>query len=137
MKKTDKEINARSRNMAAIKGKDTKPEIKVRKLLHSMGYRYRLHRKELPGSPDIVLSKYKAVIFIHGCFWHRHNGCKFATTPKTRQGFWQCKFEKNIERDKKNQIDLEKLKWKYLIIWECELEQIENVKVQLGNFLKS
>ena len=137
MKKTDKEINARSRNMAAIRGKDTKPEIKVRKLLLSMGFRYRLHRKELPGLPDIVLSRYKAVIFIHGCFWHRHNGCKFATTPKTRQDFWQCKFKRILKEIKNNQIDLEKLKWKYLIIWECELKQIENVKVQLENFLKS
>ena len=79
----------RSRNMSAIKSKNTKPEIKVRKVLHSMGYRFRLHRKDLPGSPDIVLPKYKTVIFVHGCFWHRHENCKYATTPKTRKEFWE------------------------------------------------
>ena len=80
----------RSRNMSAIKSKNTKPEIAVRKLLHSMGYRFRLHRKDLPGSPDIVLPKYKTVIFVHGCFWHRHKNCKYASTPKTRQEFWEA-----------------------------------------------
>ena len=82
----------RSRNMSAIKSKNTKPEIAVRKLLHSMGYRFRLHRKDLPGSPDIVLPKYKTVIFVHGCFWHRHENCKYASTPKTRKEFWESKF---------------------------------------------
>ena len=90
----------RSRNMSAIKSKNTKPEIAVRKLLHSMGYRFRLHRKDLPGSPDIVLPKYKTVIFVHGCFWHRHENCKYASTPKTRQEFWEAKFRENINRDK-------------------------------------
>ena len=112
----------RSRNMSAIKSKNTKPEIAVRKLLHSMGYRFRLHRKDLPGSPDIVLPKYKTVIFVHGCFWHRHENCKYATTPKTRPAFWESKFNENIRRDRTNHNNLIKLGWKVLVIWECDLK---------------
>ena len=108
--------------MSAIKSKNTKPEIAVRKLLHSMGYRFRLHRKDLPGSPDIVLPKYKTVIFVHGCFWHRHENCKYATTPKTRVEFWNKKFKDNIERDIKNQAELKSLDWVSTIIWECEIK---------------
>ena len=112
--------------MAAIKSKNTKPEIAVRKLLHSLGYRFRLHRKDLPGSPDIVLPKYKTVIFVHGCFWHRHKGCKYKTTPKTRKEFWENKFNENIKRDKNNFKELKKLNWKVLVIWECQLKNLEN-----------
>ena len=112
----------RSRNMSAIKSKNTKPEIAVRKLLHSMGYRFRLHRKDLPGSPDIVLPKYKTVIFVHGCFWHRHENCKYATTPKTRKEFWEKKFRENINRDKLNQENLSSKGWKIIIVWECEIK---------------
>ena len=112
----------RSRNMSAIKSKNTKPEIAVRKLLHSMGYRFRLHRKDLPGSPDIVLPKYKTVIFVHGCFWHRHENCKYASTPKTRQEFWNKKFNENINRDKINQENLSSKGWKIIIVWECEIK---------------
>ena len=112
----------RSRNMSAIKSKNTKPEIKVRKVLHSMGYRFRLHRKDLPGSPDIVLPKYKTVIFVHGCFWHRHQNCKYASTPKTRQEFWNKKFNENINRDKINQENLSSKGWKIIIVWECEIK---------------
>ena len=111
----------RSRNMSAIKSKNTKPEIKVRKILHSMGYRFRLHRKDLPGSPDIVLPKYKTVIFVHGCFWHRHENCKYASTPKTRQEFWEAKFRENINRDKLNQENLSSKGWKIIVVWECEI----------------
>ena len=111
----------RSRNMSAIKSKNTKPEIKVRKVLHSMGYRFRLHSKNLPGSPDIVLPKYKTVIFVHGCFWHRHQNCKYASTPKTRQEFWNKKFNENINRDKINQENLSSKGWKIIIVWECEI----------------
>ena len=118
----------RSRNMSAIKSKNTKPEIAVRKLLHSMGYRFRLHRKDLPGSPDIVLPKYKTVIFVHGCFWHRHENCKYASTPKTRKEFWNKKFNDNILRDKKNLEILSSLGWKIIIIWECETKNIENLR---------
>ena len=112
----------RSRNMSAIKSKNTKPEIKVRKVLHSMGYRFRLHSKDLPGSPDIVLPKYKTVIFVHGCFWHRHENCKYASTPKTRQEFWKAKFRENINRDKLNQENLSSKGWKIIIVWECEIK---------------
>jgi len=112
----------RSKNMAAIKSKNTKPEIKVRKVLHSMGYRFRLHSKDLPGSPDIVLPKYKTVIFVHGCFWHRHENCKYASTPKTRQEFWNKKFNENINRDKLNQENLSSKGWKIIIVWECEIK---------------
>ena len=112
----------RSRNMSAIKSKNTKPEIAVRKLLHSMGYRFRLHRKDLPGSPDIVLPKYKTVIFVHGCFWHRHKNCMYASTPKTRQEFWEAKFRENINRDKLNQENLSSKGWKIIVVWECEIK---------------
>ena len=123
----------RSRNMSAIKSKNTKPEIKVRKVLHSMGYRFRLHSKNLPGSPDIVLPKYKTVIFVHGCFWHRHQNCKYASTPKTRQEFWNKKFNENINRDKINQENLSSKGWKIIIIWECE---IKNKKINLEQIFK-
>ena len=124
----------RSRNMSAIKSKNTKPEIKVRKVLHSMGYRFRLHSKNLPGSPDIVLPKYKTVIFVHGCFWHRHQNCKYASTPKTRQEFWNKKFNENINRDKINQENLSSKGWKIIIIWECE---IRNKKINLEQIIKN
>ena len=118
----------RSRNMSAIKSKNTKPEIKVRKVLHSMGYRFRLHSKDLPGSPDIVLPKYKTVIFVHGCFWHRHKNCKYASTPKTRQEFWNKKFKTNIERDLEIQDKIKNLDWRSVVIWECETKNIENLR---------
>ena len=118
----------RSRNMSAIKSKNTKPEIAVRKLLHSMGYRFRLHSKDLPGSPDIVLPKYKTVIFVHGCFWHRHENCKYASNPKTRVEFWNKKFKDNILRYIKNQERLKSLGLKSKIVWECETKNIENLR---------
>ena len=121
----------RSRNMSAIKSKNTKPEIAVRKLLHSMGYRFRLHRKDLPGSPDIVLPKYKTVIFVHGCFWHRHENCKYASNPKTRVEFWNKKFKDNIVRDIKNQEKLKSLGLKSKIIWECETKNIDKLREKL------
>ena len=118
----------RSRNMSAIKSKNTKPEIAVRKVLHSMGYRFRLHSKDLPGSPDIVLPKYKTVIFVHGCFWHRHKDCKYATTPKTRQEFWNKKFTTNIERDLEIHEKIKNLNWRSVVIWECETKNMENLR---------
>ena len=125
----------RSRNMAAIKSKNTKPEIKVRQLLHSMGYRFRLHMKDLPGNPDIVLKKYKTVIYVNGCFWHRHPNCKYASTPKTRTSFWSQKFQSNVERDNKNYIKIKNLGWKYIVVWECELKNksdlVEKLKFSL------
>ena len=125
----------RSRNMSAIKSKNTKPEIAVRKLLHSMGYRFRLHRKDLPGSPDIVLPKYKTVIFVHGCFWHRHENCKYTYTPKTRQEFWENKFNSNKKRDQKIQKEIIDLGWKFIIIWECETHNIQPLEEKIKRLL--
>lgn len=123
----------RSWNMSQIKGKDTKIEVAVRKYLFSKGYRFRKNDKRYPGKPDIVLPKYKTVIFVHGCFWHRHEGCKDATIPKTRTEFWLDKFEKNFKNDIQNQEKLEKLGWNVIVIWECEIEKdfigtMENVE---------
>ena len=117
--------------MAAIKSKNTKPEIVVRKMLYALGYRFRLHRKDLPGSPDIVLPKYKKVIFVHGCFWHRHENCKYASTPKTRKEFWNKKFTTNIERDIQIQEKIKNIDWRSVVIWECETKNIENLKERI------
>ena len=121
--------------MSAIKSKNTKPEIKVRKVLHSMGYRFRLHSKDLPGSPDIVLPKYKTVIFVHGCFWHRHENCKYASTPKTRKEFWNKKFKENIKRDSEIQDKIKNLDWRSVVIWECETKNIENLREKIIDVL--
>lgn len=107
--------------MSRIRGKDTKPEIAVRKMLHAAGFRFRLHVKDLPGKPDIVLPKWKTVIFVHGCFWHRHEGCKDASTPKTRTEWWLDKFEKNVANDLKKRGALEAAGWKLIVVWECEV----------------
>lgn len=111
---------ARSYNMSRIRWKDTKPEIRVRKFLHSKGFRFRLHASKLAGKPDIILPKYKTVIFVHGCYWHHHEGCKFATIPSTNTGFWKDKILANRRRDVKNATLLKKDAWKVLTIWECE-----------------
>lgn len=105
--------------MAAIRGKDTKPELEVRRFLHSQGFRFRLHRKDLPGKPDIVLPKHRAVIFVHGCFWHLH-GCKNTVIPKTRMEWWKTKLEGNRARDEKSRLRLNELGWRVIIVWECE-----------------
>ncbi|WP_175653830.1 very short patch repair endonuclease [Pseudomonas sp. Marseille-P9899] len=112
----------RSKMMSGIRGKDTRPEMIVRRFLHSLGYRYRLHRKDLAGKPDIVIPRLKVCLFVHGCFWHRHSGCRFATTPKTRPDFWKEKFEKNVARDATNRAALEAIGWRVLVIWECQLK---------------
>jgi len=126
---------SRSYNMSQIKGKDTKPEKTVRSLLHKNGYRFRLHKKDLPGKPDIVLSKYKTVIFVHGCFWHRHKNCANASNPKTNKKFWKEKFSSNVKRDRESQAKLKKLGWKIIVIWECELKNCQFIKVikKIGN----
>ena len=116
---------ARSRNMAAIRSKDTKPELRVRSFLHKAGFRFRIHRKDLPGTPDIVLPKYRTVIFVHGCFWHCHPGCSLAATPKSNEKFWRNKLEGNVERDKRNIRELEDAGWRVLIVWECETKSEE------------
>jgi DNA mismatch endonuclease (patch repair protein) len=113
---------ARSKNMAAIKGKNTKPELLVRKFLHANGYRYKLHDKSLLGKPDIVLPKYKTVIFVHGCFWHGHKGCKYFVVPKTRTDWWLNKIQGNIANDNKASRALKKEGWKIMTIWECSLK---------------
>ena len=110
----------RSKNMAAIRSKNTKPELKVRSFLHKNGFRFRLKTNYLPCKPDIILPKYKAVVFVNGCFWHRH-GCEKTTTPKTNIKFWKKKFSDNINRDKKNIGKLTRLGWKTFIVWECEI----------------
>ena len=113
----------RSWNMSRIKGKDTKIEVEVRKYLFSKGYRFRKNDKRYPGTPDIVLPKYHVAIFVHGCFWHRHEGCKDATTPKTRTEFWLEKFDKNVKNDQIKQEKLRELGWKVIVIWECEIKK--------------
>jgi len=113
----------RSKMMASVRSKDTKPEKRVRFLLHALGYRFRIHRKDLPGNPDIVLVKYKKVIFVHGCFWHQHTGCPKANRPGTRKEFWDKKLNENIERDKRNLREIEELGWVSHIIWECQTKR--------------
>lgn len=110
--------------MAGIKGKNTRPEIAVRKALHAAGYRFRLHRKDLPGKPDIVLPKYRTVIFVHGCFWHGHM-CKNFKWPKTRPEFWREKIEGNVERDKRAVALLNNLGWNIVVVWECEVRRLQ------------
>ena len=109
--------------MSAIRGKDTAPEMIVRRFLHAQGFRYRIHRKDLPGKPDLVIPRLKVCIFVHGCFWHRHPGCPYATIPKTRSEFWNQKFQKNVARDLSNIAALEAAGWNVLIVWECQLKR--------------
>ena len=114
----------RSSNMAAIKSKNTKPEVYLRKLLHRIGYRYSLHSANVPGKPDIYLKKYNTVIFVNGCFWHRHKGCKYAYTPKSNREFWQLKFDNNIKRDQIVKAEIRNSRLKMLVVWECTLKSI-------------
>lgn len=127
----------RSKVMSNIRSMDTSPEIRVRKMLFAQGYRYRLHVKNLPGKPDIVLPKYNTVIFVHGCFWHLHAGCRDGTIPKTRTGYWKEKLLGNKERDKRHMIELRKKSWRVLRLWECEIEKKpEEVLERLDKFLR-
>jgi DNA mismatch endonuclease (patch repair protein) len=121
----------RSWNMSRIRSRDTGPELLVRSALHRAGYRFRLHSKVLPGRPDIVLPKYHTVVFVHGCFWHRHKGCRFAYTPKSRVAFWNEKFRSNIERDRRNSKALRKLGWRVLTVWECQATSPERLLSKL------
>ena len=125
----------RSWTMARVKGRDTGPEKAVRSLLHSMGYRFRLQRKDLPGKPYIVLPKFKTALFVHGCFWHRHSGCKRATTPTSNTHYWDTKFARTVARDARNQKELEALGWRTLIVWECELKDLTGLHDRIKNFL--
>ncbi|MGM9857192.1 MAG: very short patch repair endonuclease [Candidatus Limisoma sp.] len=129
----------RKRCMSHVRGKDTKPEVMVRQFLFAQGFRYRLYRKDLPGKPDIVLPKYRTVIFINGCFWHGHSGCKYATIPEANHDFWLAKISGNVERDKSNYAKLFELGWKVIEIWQCELkpkfreQTLNNLLTELRN----
>jgi DNA mismatch endonuclease (patch repair protein) len=127
----------RSSLMAKVGPRNTKPELIVRRLLHKYGYRYRLHKKSLPGSPDIVFSSRKKIIFVHGCFWHRHDGCKMTTTPSIRKKFWEDKFAANIHRDIKNIQVLKDMGWKSLVVWECQTRNIDSIGKSIFKFLES
>ena len=122
----------RSAIMSRIRSKDTKPELRVRKTAHAMGLRFRLHRNDLPGTPDLVFPKWRTAVFVHGCFWHRHPGCRKAYEPKSRVDFWKKKFAANVERDERTRKALEKAGWKVVVIWECETENPD----RLGDIIR-
>ena len=121
--------------MRRVRQKNTEPEIAVRRLLHRLGYRFRLHRRDLPGTPDIAFPGRRKVIFVHGCFWHRHSGCRAASTPKTRAEFWARKFDDNIARDARKITDLEALGWSVLVVWSCETKNPDILSHRLVSFL--
>ena len=127
----------RSKRMSLIRGKDTKPELVVRRLIHALGYRYRLHRRDLPGAPDIVFGRLRKVIFVHGCFWHRHpdSRCRLARLPKSRVEFWRDKLEGNRRRDEDNETRLQTSGWSVLIIWECQIKDAESLKMRITDYL--
>ncbi|WP_409260511.1 very short patch repair endonuclease [Pseudomonas putida] len=122
---------SRSDIMRAVKRAHTGPEIIVRRALHALGLRFRLHRRDLPGSPDIVLPRFRTVVFVHGCFWHRHLGCRYASVPKSRQEYWLPKFKANVERDAKKVAQLCELGWRVLVIWECETRKLTELEQRL------
>lgn len=130
----------RSANMRAIRSTGMKPELAVRRLVHSMGYRYRLHRKDLPGKPDLVFGPRRKVIFVHGCFWHQHSdpGCKIARMPKSKPDYWKPKLARNVERDRQHQAELEANGWSVLIVWECETKanRVDRLSLVLREFLE-
>ncbi len=122
----------RSELMAGIRSRDTAPEIAVRRIAHRMGLRFRLHRKDLPGRPDLVLPKHRLAVFVHGCFWHRHKGCRYASMPKSRVAFWAEKLEANVARDARQQAALSELAWRILVIWQCETRDEAAVERRLA-----
>jgi DNA mismatch endonuclease, patch repair protein len=126
----------RSENMRRIKSKGTKPEMAVRSLVHRLGYRYRLHAKDLPGKPDLVFRKRRKVIFVHGCFWHGHAVCRDGKAPSSRQDYWRPKLERNRQRDAANQTALEAAGWHVLVIWECETRDTEQLAARITEFLR-
>lgn len=125
----------RRRIMQSVGQENTPPELRVRRLLHRLGYRFRIHRKDLPGTPDIVLPRHKLAIFVHGCFWHRHDGCRRATTPKTRTVFWADKFARNTERDTRKANELRSAGWRVGVIWECETLDKKALQDQIKGLL--
>lgn len=122
--------------MSRVKGKHTKPELIVRRAAHRLGLRFRLHRKDLPGHPDIVFPRYKVAMFVHGCFWHRHDGCRLASTPKTRTEFWSAKFERNVLRDTVARAALKNMGWRVETVWECETRSEMKVQDRLAAIFK-
>lgn len=127
----------RSSIMASVKSKDTGPEMNLRRMIHAAGYRYRLHDSRLPGKPDIVFASKRKAIFVNGCFWHRHAGCRYATTPKTRTAFWNLKFQANVNRDARNIAALQEQGWTCAIVWQCELKQPQRVLNKIIKFLEN
>ncbi len=125
----------RSEIMSRIRDRDTEPEMIVRRIAHGLGFRFRLQRRDLPGSPDLVFPRHRAVIMVHGCFWHRHPGCKHASNPKTRVRFWEDKFDANVVRDRRNEADLREIGWRVMVIWECETRDREAVAERIVGFL--
>ena len=125
----------RSWIMSRVKGRDTKPELLVRSIFHRMGFRFRLHRHDLPGSPDIVLPRHGKVIFVHGCFWHGHSGCPRSKRPSTNRDFWDKKIDGNIERDKLFQRELRSMGWKVLVVWQCQTREPDQLLFELERFL--
>lgn len=121
--------------MSRVRGKNTAPEFVVRGLAHALGYRFRLHRKDLPGSPDLVFPSRHKVVFVHGCYWHRHPGCRRASTPGTRRDFWEAKFARNVERDARKERELRQAGWDVLTIWECETRDVERLATIAWDFL--
>jgi|SRR5208282_94922 len=126
----------RSVRMALIRSRDTKPEIAVRSLVHGMGYRYRLHGKDLPGSPDLIFKAKRKVIFVHGCFWHLHRNCSNCRPPKSRRDYWKPKLERNAARDKQVRRRLRQLGWRCLVVWECELANRVRLSGKVSDFLR-
>ena len=126
----------RSELMAAIRTRDTAPELVVRRIAHRMGLRFRLHRKDLPGRPDLVIPKHRLAVFVHGCFWHRHEGCRFASMPKSRTRFWTEKFAANVDRDAYQEVALRKLGWRVLVIWQCETKDETVVEHRLAGLIQ-
>jgi DNA mismatch endonuclease (patch repair protein) len=127
----------RSLIMAAVQSEDTGPEMAVRRLVHHLGYRYRLHVGALPGRPDLVFPSRRKVIFVHGCFWHRHRNCRYATSPKTRRKFWEAKFASNVARDHRSNRELRRMEWAVLTVWQCELRKPERLVGRLDDFLSN
>lgn len=123
--------------MARVRSKDTGPERAVRSLLHRLGYRFRLHRRELPGVPDLTLPKYRTVVFVHGCFWHQHKGCKAAERPASNCEYWDAKLDRNLSRDAENKKRLKALGWKVVVVWECQLRNPERLSERLHQLLRS
>lgn len=125
----------RSEIMSLVRGRNTTPELAVRRLIHRLGYRFRLHSAELPGRPDIVLPRLRKAIFVHGCFWHGHEGCAKGRPPKSRTEYWKAKFDANRKRDARNLLDLKSRGWLPLVVWQCELKKVERLTTKVGKFL--